>query len=53
VGITLDDIDLKYLSGHIIDGRNLFPAAGYLVSWRMYFLLQMLQFLTVNKILVI
>jgi fatty acid synthase len=43
VGITLDDMDLKYLSGHIIDGRNLFPAMGYLVSWRIYSLLQMLQ----------
>ncbi|XP_021929696.1 fatty acid synthase-like isoform X3 [Zootermopsis nevadensis] len=30
VSITLDDMDMKYLSGHVIDGRNLFPAMGYL-----------------------
>jgi hypothetical protein len=26
------------LSGHVIDGRNLFPAMGYLVSCRMHYL---------------
>lgn len=43
VSITLDDMDMKYLSGHVIDGRNLFPAMGYLVSLRIYSFLQMLQ----------
>ncbi|XP_033230408.1 fatty acid synthase-like [Belonocnema kinseyi] len=28
--VTLDDEDYEYMSGHIIDGRNLFPATGYL-----------------------
>jgi fatty acid synthase len=34
VSITLDDMEMKYLAGHVVDGRNLFPAMGYLVSWR-------------------
>jgi fatty acid synthase len=32
VVISLQDGERKYLSGHVIDGRNLFPAMGYLVS---------------------
>jgi hypothetical protein len=32
VVISLKDEETKYLSGHVIDGRNLFPAMGYLVS---------------------
>jgi len=32
VTITLSDDEMDYLSGHVIDGRNLFPATGYLVS---------------------
>jgi len=35
VVISLQDEERKYLSGHVIDGRNLFPAMGYLVSYRM------------------
>jgi hypothetical protein len=35
VVISLKDEERKYLSGHVIDGRNLFPAMGYLVSCRM------------------
>jgi len=33
VMVTLDDEEMDYLSGHVIDGRNLFPAMGYLVSF--------------------
>jgi fatty acid synthase len=32
VSINLQNESMKYLSGHVIDGRNLFPATGYLVS---------------------
>jgi hypothetical protein len=35
VVVSLKDEERKYLSGHVIDGRNLFPAMGYLVSSRM------------------
>jgi len=38
VVISLQDEERKYLSGNIIDGRNLFPAMGYLVSCRMKYL---------------
>jgi len=38
VFISLKDEERKYLSGHVIDGRNLFPAVGYLVSCRMHYL---------------
>ena len=38
VVITLQDEERKYLSGHVIDGRNLFPAMGYLVSSRIQYL---------------
>jgi hypothetical protein len=34
VVISLQNEERKYLSGHVIDGRNLFPATGYLVSSR-------------------
>ena len=37
VVISLQDEERKYLSGHVIDGRNLFPAMGYLVSCRMQY----------------
>ncbi|KDR18643.1 hypothetical protein L798_06624, partial [Zootermopsis nevadensis] len=30
VMVTLDDEEMDFLSGHVIDGRNLFPAMGYL-----------------------
>ncbi|XP_074097576.1 fatty acid synthase [Cotesia typhae] len=30
VEVTLSDEDYEYMSGHVIDGRNLLPATGYL-----------------------
>lgn len=30
VNILLDDEDFDYISGHVIDGRTLFPATGYI-----------------------
>ncbi|EFN74070.1 Fatty acid synthase [Camponotus floridanus] len=30
VNVTLKDETFEYISGHVIDGRNLFPATGYL-----------------------
>nr|XP_050845903.1 fatty acid synthase-like [Vespula vulgaris] len=30
VAIAIVDEDFRYIEGHVIDGRNLFPAAGYL-----------------------
>jgi len=38
VVISLQDEERKYMSGHVIDGSNLFPAMGYLVSCRMHYL---------------
>ena len=32
VAISLEDEKMNYLSGHVIDGRILFPAMGYIVS---------------------
>jgi fatty acid synthase len=32
VAINVNEEERKYLSGHVIDGRNLFPATAYLVS---------------------
>jgi hypothetical protein len=37
VTVSLKDGDRKYLSGHVVDGRNLFPAMGYIVSIRMQY----------------
>ena len=31
VDISLNDQDYDYMSGHVIDGRNLLPATGYFV----------------------
>ncbi|XP_012058645.1 PREDICTED: fatty acid synthase-like, partial [Atta cephalotes] len=36
INIILDDEDYEYMSGHVIDGRNLLPATGYLgFVWQM------------------
>jgi hypothetical protein len=45
VVISLQDEERKYLSGHVIDGRNLFPAMGYLVSCRMNYLTNVIALL--------
>lgn len=40
--ISLQDEDYKYMSGHVIDGRNLLPATGYIVLvWKMTRMLSM------------
>lgn len=31
ISISLKDDEYEYISGHVIDGRNLFPATGYMV----------------------
>lgn len=31
VNLSLKDDEMEFLSGHIVDSRNLFPATGYLV----------------------
>uniref|UniRef100_A0A8D8UL46 Fatty acid synthase n=1 Tax=Cacopsylla melanoneura TaxID=428564 RepID=A0A8D8UL46_9HEMI len=34
VTVSLKDDDMEFVSGHVIDGRNLFPATGYLqMAW--------------------
>jgi hypothetical protein len=38
VVVSLKDEGRKYMSGHVVDGRNLFPAMGYLVSSRIQYL---------------
>ena len=43
VVISVQDEEKKYLSGHVIDGRNLFPAVGYLVSCRMHYLINVVM----------
>ena len=30
VDVSLTDEDFEFVAGHVIDGRNLFPATGYL-----------------------
>lgn len=32
ISVSLTEDESEYISGHVIDGRNLFPATGYLVS---------------------
>lgn len=34
VDVALTDDNFEYIGGHVIDGRNLFPATGYLyLAW--------------------
>lgn len=34
VGVNVRETEWNYVSGHVIDGRNLFPATGYLyIAW--------------------
>lgn len=33
VSVSLDNNEMNYLQGHIIDGRNLYPATAYLVCF--------------------
>lgn len=44
VVVTLEDEEMEYLSGHVIDGRNLFPAMGYLVSFTLLLICLKLRF---------
>jgi hypothetical protein len=44
VVVSLDDDEMEYLSGHVIDGRNLFPAMGYLVSFTLLLMYMKLIF---------
>lgn len=32
ISISIKEDEFEYLTGHVIDGRNLFPATGYLVN---------------------
>lgn len=45
ISISLKDEEHEYLSGHVIDGRNLFPATGYLV----YFLIALIISFGIEK----
>lgn len=37
VNVALTNDGLEYVSGHVIDGRNLFPATGYLyLTWETF-----------------
>jgi hypothetical protein len=38
VVISLQNEERKYLSGHVVDGRNLFPAMGFIGSSRRQYL---------------
>lgn len=31
IRVAMEDDDWQYIQGHVIDGRNLFPATGYVV----------------------
>lgn len=43
VNINLKDDELEYLGGHVIDGRNLYPATGYLVSYHKHSCIRILE----------
>jgi len=52
VFISLKDEERKYLSGHVIDGRNLFPAMGYIVSCRKHYLTNVVMCFACTRIVV-
>jgi hypothetical protein len=41
--MSMQDKEKKYLRGHVIDGRNLFPAMAYLVSCRVQCLMHVVM----------
>lgn len=42
VMVNIKDDEFEFITGHMIDGRNLFPATGYLVSLLNYIYLSVL-----------
>ncbi|KYM98433.1 Fatty acid synthase [Cyphomyrmex costatus] len=48
VKISLEDEDYEYMSGHVIDGRNLLPATGYLgLVWKTIGMMKGLMYTTI------
>ncbi|XP_018370195.1 PREDICTED: fatty acid synthase-like [Trachymyrmex cornetzi] len=48
VNISLNDEDYEYMSGHVIDGRNLLPATGYLgLVWKTIGMIKGLMYTTI------
>ncbi|XP_036142914.1 fatty acid synthase-like [Monomorium pharaonis] len=48
IEIALKDVEYEYLTGHVIDGKNLLPATGYLVLvWQTIGMMKGLMFSTV------
>jgi len=48
VNISLDDEDYEYMSGYIIDGKNLLPGTGYLgLIWKTIGLIKGLMYTTI------
>ncbi|KYN04771.1 Fatty acid synthase [Cyphomyrmex costatus] len=48
VKVSLEDEDYEYMSGHVIDGRNLLPATGYLgLVWKTFGMMKGLMYTTI------